>query len=145
VEELLIAWGLPALFGVSFAAATLAPVGSEWLLLLLLLRGVEPVSAVLTASAGNFLGACTTYAVGAAGGRWLHSRAWAPAPRTWARAHRAFARFGSWALLFTWLPVVGDALCLAAGALRTPFLLFSVLTLAGKAGRYALVALAVTG
>lgn len=144
MEELLVTWGLPALFGLSFAAATLAPVGSEWLLALLLVRGAEPVAAVAVASAGNFFGACTTYAVGAAGGAWLGRRAWAPEPRTWARAHRVFARFGSWALLFSWLPVVGDALCLLAGVLRIPFLLFSILTLAGKAGRYALVAVAFT-
>lgn len=143
MEEFLASGGLVALFGVSFAAATLAPIGSEWLLALLLLRGADPVPAVLTASAGNFLGACTTYAVGAAGGRWLGSRAWAPTPCSWERAQRLFARFGSWALLLSWLPVVGDALCLLAGTLRLRFLRFSVLTLAGKAARYAAVAYAV--
>ncbi len=141
MDELLASWGLPALLAVSFAAATLVPLGSEWLLALLLLRGADPVAAVAVASAGNFLGACTTYAVGLAGGRWLRHRAWTPAPGAWARAHRGFDRYGVWALLFTWLPVVGDALCLVAGALRTPFGLFAALTLVGKVGRYAAVAL----
>jgi len=45
-------------------------------------------------------------------------------------------RYGSGLLLLSWLPVVGDPLCVAAGWLRTPWLLSAVLITAGKTARY---------
>ena len=45
-----------------------------------------------------------------------------------------------WSLLFAWLPLVGDPLTVAAGALRTPFLPFLILVGIGKAARYGAVA-----
>lgn len=141
--ELLVQAGFPALFGLSFAAATLVPVGSEWLLAVLVLRGADPTAAVVTASAGNFLGACTTYAVGAVGVRWLGRRVGDVSPAARDQAERMFRRWGSWSLLLSWAPFVGDALCFVAGALRLHWVRFSVLVLAGKAARYAAVAVAV--
>jgi membrane protein YqaA with SNARE-associated domain len=41
-----------------------------------------------------------------------------------------------WSLLFTWLPVVGDPLTLAAGVLGVSFLPFLLLVTVGKAARY---------
>jgi membrane protein YqaA with SNARE-associated domain len=52
----------------------------------------------------------------------------------------AVRRWGAWALLGSWLPIIGDPLCLAAGWLRLP-LVPSLLAIAvGKAARYAVVA-----
>jgi membrane protein YqaA with SNARE-associated domain len=58
------------------------------------------------------------------------------------RASRWFNRWGVWCLLVSWLPVVGDPLTLVAGLLRTAFVPFVVLVLAGKAARYLVVLLA---
>ena len=57
------------------------------------------------------------------------------------RAERWFTRYGSWALLFSWLPVVGDPLCLVSGSLKTPWPSFTLLVATGKGLRYAGVAL----
>lgn len=57
-----------------------------------------------------------------------------------ARAQLFYRRYGSWSLLFSWLPVIGDPLCLAGGALRINFILFSLLVFAGKLARYAVIA-----
>lgn len=56
------------------------------------------------------------------------------------QAEAWFARNGKWALLFAWLPVVGDPLTVAAGVLRTHIIPFIVLVAAGKLARYLLIA-----
>ncbi|PLX46588.1 MAG: hypothetical protein C0609_00220 [Deltaproteobacteria bacterium] len=133
-------WGLPALFIVSFVAATLAPVGSEWLLAVIILRGGDPVPAVLVASSGNFLGALTTYGIGRWGGEVLERKGVIEDNVRYDRAESAFLRYGAWTLLLSWLPLVGDALCLVAGLFRVGIWRFTILTLTGKAARYAAVA-----
>lgn len=140
MQEFLTTHGYPALFLLSFLASTLVPLGSEWLLIALLLKGFPLFPVVATASAGNFLGACTSYWLGIYGSRFIEEKVLRMDEKARLRAERIFATFGSWGLLFSWLPVVGDPLCLVAGVLRTGFLRFSLLVLAGKVVRYAVVA-----
>ena len=52
-------------------------------------------------------------------------------------------RWGAWALLFAWLPVVGDAIPVAAGWLRIDPLMSLLAIAVGKGIRYACVAGAV--
>lgn len=140
-EQWLLEHGVLALFLLSFLAATLLPVGSEWLLAALLINGSDPALSVLVATAGNTCGALTTYAIGLWGGPWLVRRVLRIDDVTQERAARFFARYGAWTLLFTWVPVVGDPLCLVAGVLRIRFWRFLLLVGVGKFVRYLLVAL----
>ncbi len=144
MEALLVNHGLTALFLLSFLAATLLPLGSEWLLATLLLNGSDPATAVATATAGNTLGACTTYWIGLLGGPWLITRALRIDDKVRLRAEGLYRRYGSWSLLFSWLPVIGDPLCLVGGLLGASFGRFALLVLAGKLARYAGLALLVT-
>jgi len=140
MEQLLATHGLPALFCMSFLAATLVPIGSEWLLVTLLLKHHDPALAVGVATIGNWLGACTTYAVGMWGGPFLVRRVLRIDEETERRADRLYARYGSWSLLFSWLPIIGDPLCLVGGILRVGFSRFSLLVGSGKLARYAFIA-----
>jgi membrane protein YqaA with SNARE-associated domain len=140
MQEFLTTHGLPALFLLSFLASTLIPLGSEWLLIALLAKGFTPMPVVLVASAGNFLGACTSYLIGIYGSSFIEEKLLRMDNTGRERAERAFRRFGSWSLLFTWLPVVGDPLCLVAGVMKVGFSRFAILVMLGKAGRYAVVA-----
>jgi len=122
--------GLTALFAASFLSATLLPGGSEVALVAMLHRHPDTLwPALATATVGNTLGALTSYGLG----RLLPNRA-SPA------SVAAMRRYGYWALLFTWLPVVGDALAVAAGWLRMHAGLCAVLFAVGKFLRYAVVA-----
>lgn len=146
MHQALIDSGYPALFFLSFFASTLLPLGSEWLLVTLLINHYDPAVAVGVASVGNYLGACTTYAIGLYSGPFLIRKVLRIDEGTQARAQRFYDRYGSWSLLFSWLPVIGDPLCLVGGLVRTGFLRFSLLVLAGKVSRYVFVAwLAVAG
>jgi membrane protein YqaA with SNARE-associated domain len=126
------------LFGWSFLAATILPLASEPMLIALVrLRG-ELAGPVLVATAGNYLGACTTYLLARAAARRLAPIA--EATRTHARAVRLIERFGQPALLLSWVPIVGDAIVAVAGGVGMALLPFSLWTLAGKLARYAVVA-----
>ena len=136
----LAAPGYPALFGLSFLASTLLPVGSEWLLAAMLLDHRDPVAVTAVATVGNTLGACTTWAVGIAGGPFLIRRVLRVDAAAQERAGRLYGRYGVWSLLLSWLPVVGDPLCLAAGILRVGLGRFFLFVFTGKLIRYAAVA-----
>ena len=140
MEQWLLEYGYPALFLLSFLASTLVPLGSEWLLGVLLLNGFDPILTVLVATLGNSCGALTTYAIGLWGGPWLIQRVLRVGPESQSRAEHHFNRYGSWALLFSWLPVIGDPLCLVGGVLRTGFWRFILLVSFGKFVRYLVVA-----
>lgn len=136
MEDFLIANGLPALFFLSFLAATVLPLGSEWLLVALVLNRLPLESVVATATVGNYLGACTTYGIGLWGATFLVRKMVGINDNDLARAQGFYRKYGSWSLLFSWVPVVGDPLCLIGGMMRMNFVLFSLLVVAGKLARY---------
>lgn len=140
MQDFLVANGYPALFLLSLLASTLVPLGSEWLLVTLVVSGFAPLPVVLVASVGNVLGACTSYVIGVYGSALLTSKILRMDEQDCARAERFFTRYGSWSLLLSWLPVIGDPLCLVAGMLRVAFGRFVLLVATGKVARYAAVA-----
>ncbi len=128
------------LFLSALLSATLLPGGSEALLLYRLQQGGDTAWLVLSATVGNLLGSLLTYAMGRAGNAALHKRWLRIDEAQVRRAERWFARWGRPGLLFAWLPVVGDPLCLVAGLLRVPLGWFVLLVGAGKLGRYVFIA-----
>jgi len=140
MEEFLASHGYPALFALSFLASTLIPIGSEWLLVVMLARNQDPLLAVLAATCGNTLGALTTWAIGMVGGPFLMRRVIRISASAEESAVRFYRRYGLWSLLFSWLPVIGDPLCLAGGILKVGIVPFTLFVLSGKLARYAAVA-----
>jgi membrane protein YqaA with SNARE-associated domain len=128
------------LFGISFLASTIIPLGSEWLLAAMVASGSSIPFAVTVASSGNYLGAVTTYLIGLYGGVFLIRRILKINTEKEEKAKRVYERYGTWTLLFSWLPVLGDAFCLVGGMMKTGFLRFSLLVFTGKLARYSLVA-----
>jgi len=106
----------------------------------MLVKGYDPASSVLAATIGNSLGACTTWLVGRYGGDWLLARLFRISPQQQQRAEAWYQRYGSYSLLVSWLPVLGDPLCLVGGLLKIHFLKFSLLVVSGKLVRYVAVA-----
>ena len=129
------------MFSGAFLAATLLPGGSEVLLIGLLQHNSEPwLPLLVVASIGNTLGALTSYYLGRIG-------RFAKSPEDFNNQHyqrslRWFERFGVWALLLSWLPLVGDILCLIAGWLKLPVVPSTLIILLGKTVRYGLIVFA---
>lgn len=131
------AWGpLAALFASAFTSATILPGSSEVALAALLAwRGDLAVAALAVATAGNTAGAMTSYALG----RLLPERV---VDRLSPRVVEALRRRGTVALLLSWVPVVGDALCVASGWLRQDWRWALAMIAAGKFARYLAIAVA---
>ena len=127
---------LGALFAAAFVSATVLPANSEIVLVAFLRAFPERFAvAIAVATLGNTLGGLTTYAVG----RLVPSR-YIPH----ARALHWVRRYGAVALLLSWVPLVGDALCAAAGWLRVPLWAATLAMAVGKLARYGVVAMAVS-
>ncbi|MCC2003652.1 YqaA family protein [Enterobacter bugandensis] len=128
------ALSLASLFASSFLSATLLPGNSEVVLVAMLLSGVsQSWLLVLIATMGNSLGGLTNVILG----RFFPLR---EKSRWQEKAVGWLKRYGAATLLLSWMPVIGDLLCLLAGWMRIswgPVLFFLCL---GKALRYVLVA-----
>ena len=138
MSALLLTYG--GLFAWSFLAATVLPLGSEVALAAVVRGEGQIVAPVLVATAGNYLGACTTYWLGRRAARAVEARTKSAVSTSQKRAARWLARYGQPALLMSWVPVVGDALVALAGAARVPFVAFTFWAVLGKALRYLAVA-----
>lgn len=121
-----------ALFTSSFLAATLLPGGSEAVLFgVLKLNPGQFWPALGAATLGNTLGGMSSYVIGRI----------IPQAKP-LRGLDTVRKYGSPSLLLSWVPLIGDPLCVAAGWFRlNPWL--AVLYIAtGKFARYWVIAVA---
>ena len=133
-------WGL---FVSAFVSSTLAPGGSEAVLAYLVKQSAhEPTLLLFVATLGNTLGALTTWVLGYwAGLRFPADRPLDP------KRHKAIVTVQKWGmplLLLSWLPLVGDGFCFAAGWLKLPFWTSLLAMAVGKLGRYAAITYALS-
>jgi len=114
----------------AFLAATFVPLSSEVVLVAVLkLHPDLHWTAVGLATLCNTLGGMTSYLVG----RLL-------AAKKPLQEIGIVQRWGPAALVFAWAPVVGDALCVAAGWLRINWISAAAFQAAGRFARYWVVA-----
>ena len=133
--------GLGGLFVSDFISSTVAPGGSEAVLAYLANQGSIAVEKlVLIATLGNTLGALTTWWLGVWTSR-RYSAVTMLSPQR-QKSLQAVHKWGYWALLFSWLPIVGDGLCFAGCWLKLSFFASLFAILIGKALRYIAVAYA---
>ena len=135
IQSLLLNYGYSGLFTLSFLASTIIPLGSEGLLVILVKQNFNAMTLVLVATTGNFLGACTSYYIGLKGGGYAE-RFLRMGPDEIEKAEKYFSKYGSYVLLFTWLPFIGDVFTVVSGILRLKFAVFSILVFIGKFLRY---------
>lgn len=130
-------WPYLTLFAWSFLAASVLPLGSEPAVVVLVRQHYSIAAVVATATIGNYLGACTTYAIGRGAAAALGNQS---RQSHESRATRLMALYGAPALILSWVPIIGDAIVAAAGVANVPVLRFSLWTIAGKLVRYVVVA-----
>jgi membrane protein YqaA with SNARE-associated domain len=120
---------LLSLFISSLLGATLLPGGSEAVLLLFLTSYPDSAwTAVAIATLGNTLGGMVSFGMG-----WM-------LPQTQTLKHVSKVRhYGTPVLLLAWTPLLGDALCLAAGWLRLNIWQSALFMAVGKLSRYAAI------
>jgi membrane protein DedA with SNARE-associated domain len=131
-------YGLIAVFVLMLLESACIPVPSEAIMLyggFLVAQGEQELIPVIAAGVlGNLVGSWLAYWVGYAKGRdwalrfhWLHIT-----EARLAKADRFFARWGTWAVLFSrCIPIVRTFISLPAGVARMPFWRFTILTVIG--------------
>lgn len=128
------------LFIASFLASTILPLGSEVLVVLLINRGFDTVLIIMIASVGNYLGACTTYYLGLRGRTDVIEKFFSISEEQLKRTDRLFSKYGTFLLLFTWMPLIGDAIAATGGILKLDFKTYSIYVFMGKLARYMILA-----
>ena len=136
--------GLISLFIGSLLASTLVPGGVEVLLYYLVQSGDYTLFSLLViATAGNTLGGIITFAMGVLIHRGLSGSIWESRIQRWFRLEEKslarVQRWGIYALFFSWMPVIGDPLCLAGGYLRLATWPSIAMIFLGKFVRYAVL------
>jgi len=136
MTDIINEWGLWGLFASGFISSTLLPGSSEAILIALSLNNAhDPLSLLLVATAGNTLGGMSSWLIGRLIAHYWPTQKLLKKP-AYLRAVNWLERHGSPILLLSWLPVVGDPLCLAAGWLKINFWPALFFMAVGKGLRY---------
>jgi membrane protein YqaA with SNARE-associated domain len=129
-----------SLFVLSLLSATLLPGGSEALLLYDLSLGYSPLLLFFAATIGNTLGSLINYFLGLKGVAYLLRKNFSNSQQL-ERAQYYFQKYGAWALLLSWVPIIGDPITLIAGVFKYHLKRFIIIVLLSKAIRYIAVIL----
>jgi membrane protein YqaA with SNARE-associated domain len=134
--ESLFDYSLWGLFLASFLAATVVPFSSEALLTVLIINGTNPMTAVFVATAGNWLGGMSSFAIGYLG-KWTWIEKYLRIKReTLEKWHHRLYKRGALFAFLSWVPGVGDIFAVGLGLLRANILITAIAMLAGKFLRY---------
>lgn len=143
--DILISYGSWGMFIAAFLAGSILPFSSEAVMIALLAVGVDPWILLLTASIGNTLGGVTCYCVGRiASPEWVQ-RTFSIKEKHMRRARALVARWGALMGLFCWLPILGDAILVTLGIMRSNPFTTNLMMVIGRTIRYAIVLLSAMG
>lgn len=135
--ELIQDYGFLGLFMGAFLAATVVPFSSDILMVGMLLGGMNPLLAFISATLGNWLGGLTSYYVGHLG-KWDWIERWFRVKEeSLVRQKHWIDKYGSIIAFFSWVPFAGDLLAVALGFYRVNFTKTAIYMLLGKAVRFA--------
>ena len=127
-----------SLFVSALLSSTLLPGGSEAVLAYLATdTSHAPMTLLSVAAVGNTLGGMTSWGIG-----WLIAVKYPARGLIKPRQQQAVMRIQRWGspvLLLSWLPLLGDPLCVAAGWLRMHWLVSLLFIGVGKTARYAVL------
>lgn len=129
----------------AFLAGTILPFSSEAVLLACIGLGLDPVASTLATTAGNALGGLTCYWIGHLGKMEWIEKYFKVDQKQMDKATRFIHGRGSWMALFSFLPVIGDAILIVLGLMRANIWIVAVSMTAGKLLRYALLVAAALG
>lgn len=126
------------LFFTSFISATFFPLGSEALLIYYLRENYHYILLIFFAGLGNTFGSILNYWFGYKGEIYILEKRLIT-QKNLSKYKKYFNKYGSYTLLFSWLPVIGDIFTLIAGILKYDIKKFVILVYIAKNLRYIFV------
>ena len=143
LTDFLVQFGGFGMFLVAFLAGSIVPFSSEVVMTALQLAGVPNVSLLVWGTAGNVLGSSLNYGLGRLGKiEWLEKYAHVKKQKI-ETAERFVQKYGPVMALLAWIPLLGSAITVALGLLRSNFPATLLFMTIGKVLRYAAIVYAV--
>jgi len=130
-----------ALFLSAFLAATILPFSSEAAFYLAITNDMPILNAMLSASSGNILAIILNYYLG----YFLYTKTKDKlnSSKLGKKSFSLGHKYGYYALLLSWLPLIGDPLTLVAGLVRLKFVWFVIIAGSLRIARYYILTLMV--
>jgi len=130
-----------ALFLSAFLAATILPFSSEATFYLAITNDMPILNAMISASSGNILAIIFNYYLG----YFLYTKTKDKlnSSKLGKKSFSLGNKYGYYALLLSWLPLIGDPLTLVAGLVRLKFVWFVIIAGSLRIGRYYILTLMV--
>lgn len=122
-------------------AATIFPFSSEVAFVAALANGMSASDALIYASSGNILAIILNYFLGYL--LYEKTKTKLLSSKIGAKAYEHGQRYGYYALLLSWLPIVGDPLTVVAGVLKIRFVWFVLIAGSLRVVRYYFLTLVV--
>ena len=134
-------WGMGIL---AFLSGSIVPITSEVLLVLFLSLGLNAVALTLVATLGNTLGGVTCFFLGMLANKERVVRMFKLTPRRMQRADRIIQKYGYWAALISFVPVLGETLLVLLGIMRVSWWKVAFVMAVGKLIRYSFITISYT-
>lgn len=122
-------------------AATIFPFSSEITFLAALANDMSKSNALIFASSGNILAIILNYFLGYL--LYEKTKTKLLSSKSGAKAYNYGHKYGYYALLLSWLPIIGDPLTLVAGVVRIKFVWFVIIAGTLRVARYYFLTLVV--
>ncbi len=133
------------MFIAALLSGTILPFSSEAVMVGLLAVGVSPWALLFAGSVGNIIGGATCYYVGRCTTPERIQKIFGIKPKNMELARRLVERWGGWIGFFCWIAVLGDAILVTLGIMRSNAPLTLTTMAIGKTVRYLVILLSAMG
>ncbi len=139
IIDILINYGYWGMLLAAFLAGSFLPFSSEAVMVALQAAGLDPWGLIIYGTIGNVLGGMLNYGIGRMGKtewieKYLHVK-----KKDLDRAMRFMAGHGAWMGFFAFLPILGSAITIALGLMRSNIPISFISITVGKFLRYLLL------
>ena len=136
IIDFLTGYGYTGMLLAAFLAGSFFPFSSEMVMAGLMATGLDPLKLAFFGTVGNVLGSALNYGVGRMGKvewfeKYLHVK-----QKDLDRAERFMAGRGAWMGFFAFLPLLGSAITILLGLMRSNVVITFIAITLGKIFRY---------
>ena len=139
IIDFLSQYGYWGMLIAAFLAGSFFPFSSEAVMIGLMATGLDPWTLMIYGTTGNVLGSILNYSIGRMGKmewieRYLHVK-----KKDLDKAQRFMAGRGAWMGFFAFLPILGSAITIMLGFMRSNFIISMLSITIGKLLRYVIL------
>ncbi|MGP1466022.1 YqaA family protein [Prevotella koreensis] len=139
ITDILIGYGYWGMLLSAFLAGSVFPFSSEAVILALLAAGLDPLPLIIYGSIGNVAGSMFNYSVGRMGKTEWFERYLHISNKNMNRAKRFMGDRGAIMGFFAFIPIIGSAITVLLGLMRSNIFLSIASITIGKVLRYVLL------